>query len=529
MPIPGLMKEVSRPPAPRVVSAPPASPPVPVPPPKPVIPPPVAPAPDPDARPLTGKTLPMRVPDLSAVTPSVPASPRPAPAPPVSDEPTLMERTLPMQAPDLSAVSSRAPSSPHPCLRLPPDSPLMERTTSDAGAGPFRSVSGGRTTTRYTRTASSVRRRRSRLSRRELPARVARPQVETHPRHVWRGGSCLVGRSDVGLLEVSPDKTCARAAPAGRGANAAGDSASGSNSRGVSNSTPCRSGGAADATGERSSGGCKENRRTQAEAGDRATAACPRAGATSGPTCSPSSQRRLPALRLPHPAPKTLPRPRPPNSPRFRGSSRSLCNYGLKEATFTFSSGGQTLFEETLKGKKKKEGFLGIKGSYQGTFTHTITVPAGASEVSIHVVAKDGATDLTSKPSRCRRRGASFPRSPWKLTATTCRSTGKVPPRKIACEVTAAFFRKHSLGQTHCIASFTLPQEPCRMRVPAWGSDEPQIRGRSRGASVLRLPAPSTGICLVVSESRAAPKGRGNRCGKTATARNAMTGGRAWH
>jgi hypothetical protein len=65
----------------------------------------------------------------------------------------------------------------------------------------------------------------------------------------------------------------------------------------------------------------------------------------------------------------------------------------LKEATITISSGGQTLLQETFKGKKKKEGFLGIKGSYQGTFTHTITVPAGASELSLHVVAKDGAPD----------------------------------------------------------------------------------------------------------------------------------------
>jgi acyl-CoA synthetase (AMP-forming)/AMP-acid ligase II len=72
-----------------------------------------------------------------------------------------------------------------------------------------------------------------------------------------------------------------------------------------------------------------------------------------------------------------------------------VCNYGLKEATFVFSSGGKTLFEETLKGKKVKGGFLGIKGSYQGSFSHTITVPAGVSEVSVRVLARDGATDLT--------------------------------------------------------------------------------------------------------------------------------------
>jgi hypothetical protein len=47
-----------------------------------------------------------------------------------------------------------------------------------------------------------------------------------------------------------------------------------------------------------------------------------------------------------------------------------------------------------LKGKKVKGGFLGIKGSYGGTFSHTITVPAGASQVSVQLVSKDGATDL---------------------------------------------------------------------------------------------------------------------------------------
>ncbi len=71
------------------------------------------------------------------------------------------------------------------------------------------------------------------------------------------------------------------------------------------------------------------------------------------------------------------------------------CNYGMKEATFVFSAGGKTLFEETLKGNKVKHGFLGIKGSYQGNFSHTITVPAGISNVTVHVLARDGATDLT--------------------------------------------------------------------------------------------------------------------------------------
>jgi hypothetical protein len=73
-----------------------------------------------------------------------------------------------------------------------------------------------------------------------------------------------------------------------------------------------------------------------------------------------------------------------------------VCNFGLKEAKFTFSGGGKTLYQETQKGKKKKSGFLGIKGSYEGTFSHTLTVPAGVSQVTLHVESKDGSTDVTS-------------------------------------------------------------------------------------------------------------------------------------
>jgi hypothetical protein len=72
-----------------------------------------------------------------------------------------------------------------------------------------------------------------------------------------------------------------------------------------------------------------------------------------------------------------------------------LCNYGMKEGTLIFSIAGKPVFQEPLKGKKIKGGFLGIKGSYQGTVTHTVTVPPGVAEVSLRVLAKDGATDLT--------------------------------------------------------------------------------------------------------------------------------------
>ena len=103
---------------------------------------------------------------------------------------------------------------------------------------------------------------------------------------------------------------------------------------------------------------------------------------------------------LPKPAP---PAPNPEAAARAEAAKLAnvprivqvVCNFGLKEATFTFTSKGQILLQETFKGKKKKEGFMGIKGSYQGTFSHTITVPAGSSDVFVHVVSRDGATDLS--------------------------------------------------------------------------------------------------------------------------------------
>jgi hypothetical protein len=70
------------------------------------------------------------------------------------------------------------------------------------------------------------------------------------------------------------------------------------------------------------------------------------------------------------------------------------CKHDLKEATVTVSGAGQTLLQGSLKGKKKG-GFLAFKGAYEGSFSRTVTVPAGASEVSIHIVTKDGALDLS--------------------------------------------------------------------------------------------------------------------------------------
>jgi hypothetical protein len=120
------------------------------------------------------------------------------------------------------------------------------------------------------------------------------------------------------------------------------------------------------------------------------------------PAPTPPPPQPQPAVITPPPQPAP-PTPSPAELARAEAAKfaniprivKVSCSYGFKEATFTFSSGGQTLFKETLKGKRKKGDFLGIKGTYQGSFSHTITVPAGVSQVSIHVLAKNGATDLS--------------------------------------------------------------------------------------------------------------------------------------
>jgi hypothetical protein len=81
------------------------------------------------------------------------------------------------------------------------------------------------------------------------------------------------------------------------------------------------------------------------------------------------------------------------NTPRI---VNVVCEFGLKEAKFTFAGGGKTLFQDSEKGKKKKSGFLGLKGNYEGSFNHTLTVPPGVTTISVHVESKDGSTDLTN-------------------------------------------------------------------------------------------------------------------------------------
>jgi serine/threonine protein kinase len=133
------------------------------------------------------------------------------------------------------------------------------------------------------------------------------------------------------------------------------------------------------------------------------------------PEPAPPPTQPEPAVATPPPQP-AAPSPSPEDvakaeAARLASIPRIIqvsCNFGMKEATMVFSGGGKPLFEDTLKGNKMKSGFLGIKGSYQGTLTHTITIPAGVSEVSVRVYAKDGAIDLT-KPIKMPPPGGFIP------------------------------------------------------------------------------------------------------------------------
>ena len=284
-PPPRVAAQPPRPQAPRAVSAPPASPPVTAPPAKPVIPSPVKPVPASDARPLLGKTLSMRVPDLSAVSTPSPASPHAPPAPPIPPDFSRMESTLPMERPDLSDVSPQTPGPPDaaPAPPASPDFSRLERTVQMPDPEAYYSVSGRRITLGYSRTAPCIRCRARQRARGIGHSGDAPAPIEVYPRHVGRRGGRPVGGRR-GLLEVSPCKTRARGDPAGGDTNAASGSPSGFRTRGISNSTPGCAGRAANATRERSPRGCKKDRRTQVEADNRATAACPRAGATTIPT-----------------------------------------------------------------------------------------------------------------------------------------------------------------------------------------------------------------------------------------------------
>jgi len=341
MPISELMKAASQAPSPPVV--------------------PKSPAPPPQAQKgvrLTGQTQPMRLPDLSAAGPAAAESQYVPPQASVHDEPTLrMEYTVPMQAPDLSAMPPAAG------LPFPPAHP------PEAVATP---------TVEFANDSTAV---------------LLAPKSKLIP--ALLGGVAVIVLAAVVLGYWKFHK---RAAPPSPPPQVAVQSQPVTpppvpvpvESPTLPSATP------AEPPPSPVSAAPGASKNATLRKPKRMAATSPAAPAPT-PTVEPSA----PVIATPPPKPApAAPSPEAiakAEAARLASIPRIVqvsCNYGLKEATFTFSTGGQSLFEETLKGKKKKGGFLGIKGSYEGTFSHTITVPAGVSQVSVRVVSKDG-TDLT--------------------------------------------------------------------------------------------------------------------------------------
>jgi serine/threonine protein kinase len=400
----------------------------------PQAPPSPRPAPVPPAPPepsWMNRTIAQPVPDLSAVSPQAPSSPRATPVPPVPPESPWMERALTQPAPDLDAVFSQPPPSPRtvPAPPAPPESPWMNRTVAqpvpdlDAESPPAppwpRAAPAPPAAPDYPPMETPLPVEATALSPSfpeaepqpdtfegplppdaALGMETAQPPVEELPAPkskvlpiMWGGVAVVLLAVAVGaywkvhrsgVAPAPPPQVVVQTPPVAPPPTPA-ESPTPPPAAAPEQPTPPGS--------------------APAEAAKKPTVHKPK----QTNTLHPSSPVSAPPTAQPEPATVTpLPQPSPPTpSPEDIARAEAarvakipriiqvLCNYGLKEATFVFSTGGKPLFEEALKGKKKKGGFLGIKGSYQGTFTHTLTVPAGASELSVRVLAKDGATDLT--------------------------------------------------------------------------------------------------------------------------------------
>jgi serine/threonine-protein kinase len=408
---------------------------------KSVPPPPAQPAPS--AQPLMGKTLVMRVPDLAAIS----SSPQSTTVPPAPPDSPLMGRTLPMRVPDLSAVSPTGPSSPPTTSVPPPPDPRLAQKTPSAPVRDFPAAPPP-----VPRAPQNVP-----VSRppQNLPVPPSAPNatVRTPPPDFFPTESRPTIHAD------GPDVTVASPAAGpefgmptrltpidSEHAVQPGEIPGAVVAAPKSKLIPVVAGIAvmllllvAAALGywkfhkPQSAQPAEQPMKAQSEipppdltqvvpqpTSPGVPVEQPAAPVSPAPDATKKTVARKPKQVVAHPQPVQLPpQPAPvvvePPKPVPSGPSPEeiakaeaaklaaaprivnvVCDFGLKEAKFTFSGGGKTLYVETLKGKKKKSGFLGIKGSYEGTFTHTLTVPAGVSTVTLHVESKDGSTDLTN-------------------------------------------------------------------------------------------------------------------------------------
>ena len=128
---------------------------------------------------------------------------------------------------------------------------------------------------------------------------------------------------------------------------------------------------------------------------------------TSAELASTAAPAKPPPAALP---PQPAPAAAPPQPAVFEVVTPKLvqlfCEHRLKEGTINVSSGAQLIFEGKLRGKKKG-GFLGIKGSHLGAYSHPISVPPDTQQLTVRVISSDGSVDLTGTIGATPPSGAS--------------------------------------------------------------------------------------------------------------------------
>ena len=352
--------------------------------------------PAPPGTPLLGRTLPMRVPDLNAVSPQQPATPLPPP----QVGPEFGGTTLPMPVPDLAAASPLHPtppsaSPPPPVVRAapPPVAPSIPKPVAVEPPKPRPAPPRPVAPTRYEAPAPSpAADTEQTIQFGDTPAEAAAPsKSKLIPIVVAAAAVVLLAvAGGVGYWKfhkpavTSPVEEVVKTPPV------------------VPPSVQAPPEALPPAP--------------ETLAQPTVTAAKPAPGAAKKlpvrKTKQPAVAHPVPAAPQPQPQPQVVtPQPKPePAGPSPADIAKAaaaklasapriinvVCNFTMKEAKFTFVGGGKTLYQENEKGKKKKSGFLGLKGNYEGSFSHTLTVPAGVTAISVHVESKDGSLDVTN-------------------------------------------------------------------------------------------------------------------------------------
>ncbi len=351
--------------------------------------------PAPPNTPLMGQTLPMRVPDLSAVSPQ--ETHAPATPPPAQPGLPLSGRTLPMQVPDLGALSSpRSQVLPPPVAKpTPPQQPVSQIPVAPKPPRPAPPPppAASVTPTRVEVPAPSpVMTSEQTIQLDDAPEPVTTTSKSKLIPFV-AGIAAVVLLAAAGVAGYLKFHKAAVVLPVVQEAVKAPDVVpppvqAPPETLPPAPETPVQQPGTAP--------------KPTTDAAKKALLHKTKQPSVAHPAPAPQPQPQ-PAVIAPQPAPgPTGPSPAEiakEEAAKLASAPRIInvvCNFGLKEATITFCGGGKTLYKGTEKGKKKKSGFLGLKGNYEGSFNHTLTVPPGVAVISVHVESKDGSMDVTN-------------------------------------------------------------------------------------------------------------------------------------